>query len=229
MFIQQLNYKLECYTVDDLNRGLTEKDIERYYSDLGFNTFKKYVAYIKGINVSKAYPILKNIVIPKELRELFNKYDSGYPDLLLEKNGKFKFVEIKLDKDSIRYNQIIFLTELSKIANVTVCYFNNLTILKREDFVKINTFTPAQKNILSKVELLSKIAKVKGNKPFWVVAELYKHYNKEILDKKILGIIGDKIGQPKDKVLWFIKTNLMVEKDPTKRLNRRKSKIIGDD
>jgi len=209
MEIHKVNYITESYIITGINRGLTETDVMRFYSDLGYNVLKKYVNYIKGLDPGKrVYSIMKDLKISNDIVKLFMEFNSGYPDIVLIKDGKLSFVEIKLDGDSIRSNQIVFLDRLSNFADVKVCYFNNLELFKKEEYTRISKYTPEQKVILNQIELLHKISKVRNNKPFWIVAELYKKFDFKILDKKILGLIANKISQPKDRVVWFINTSL---------------------
>ena len=209
MEIREVNYKTESYTISDINRGLTEKDIISYYNDLGYNVTKHYIKYIKGIETNaRTISILGDVKISGKVKELFNKYKSGYPDLMLVKGSKVKFVEIKLDGDSLKKSQIILLNELAEIADVSVCYFSNLYLLTRQDYNKITNFTKAQKVILKQLELFTRLVRVHNYKPFWVVTKLYNQFGQAITDDKILGVISNNINQPKKKIVWFINTNL---------------------
>jgi len=206
MDICKVKYNIENYTVTGIKRGLTENDIMRYYSNLGYNVSKRYINYIKyGV---KPRGILKKLVVPDKVKDIFNKYASGFPDIIMFKNDIIKFVEIKLDHDSLRPNQIVVLNELAEVVDTSVCYFNNLEILNKEDFNGINSFSIKQKVILKQLELFSDLAKKQDNKPFWIVSMLYERFGNDILNKKVLGLISDNINESKDKIIWFIDTNL---------------------
>jgi hypothetical protein len=213
MNILKVNYNTETYVATDINRGLTEKDVMHYYSELGYNVIKNYVSYIKGQKTTPTIKkILQGIKVSQNIIDLFNKYASGYPDILLVNGKNIKFVEIKLNNDRLRESQIIFLEELGKIANVSLCYFINVDLITREDYTNISKYTPEQKVILNQIELYTTLSKKQGHKDFWVVAQLYKKFGNLILQKKILGLIADNINQPKDKIMWFINEHLRSHK-----------------
>ncbi len=49
----------------------------------------------------------KNVAhILRTMAKRFDNYHSGYPDLMLEKNGEISFIEVKAEGDSLRYKQL---------------------------------------------------------------------------------------------------------------------------
>ncbi len=49
----------------------------------------------------------KNVAhILRTMARRFDVYHSGYPDLMLEKNGEISFIEVKADGDSLKYKQL---------------------------------------------------------------------------------------------------------------------------
>lgn len=205
MKFKEVNFKSESLIVENVNRGLFEKDVQNYYNSLNYNAFREYVGWIKGEEDN--HP-LKEIVIPDNIKELFHKYSSGYPDIILEKNGTLSFVEIKLPGDSLRPNQVVFLNELALIADTKVLYCYSPELEKVSEKLNVKKLSKDSKVIVNQLERLVKVAEVKKLKPLWVVAELHKKYDKKILEKKTLSIISFTLKTDKNKILWFIKNSL---------------------
>jgi len=205
MFVDTVNYKTQSYIVKDIKRGLTEKDIMLYFEKLGYMSIKSYVSHIKG---NKKSPLLKGINISKDISKVFKSYKSGYPDFLLVKDNTIRFVEVKLDNDSLRSNQLLFLQELSKYADVTVAYFNNLEVTNEDEFKSINNFKGRDKLLVEHLEKLIHIQEEKGFKPYWVIAKLYESFEKRIYSKKLLPIISKELNISKESIFNFTKNNL---------------------
>ena len=214
MSISKVSYNTESYLVYDINRGLTETDVINYYTDIGYIVSKDYVKYLIGNPTDICYTsstfglIVKDIIIPNKVRQVFREFDNGFPDIMLLRNGKISFVEIKLDNDRLRNNQVYFLSALSKVSKVTVAYFYNMSIKDNKDFLSINNYSKEEKQILKQIELFNKLCRSKGNKPLWVVAELHNKWGNKILDKKILRVLSSTINQSKQKIVWFVKNTL---------------------
>ena len=206
MKFENVSYNIVGYTIKDVNRGLTENDIKDFYRGLNYNAHDKYYKdLLKGkFNVSP-------LVV-----DLFKKYKSGYPDFILvhaEDSSIVKFVEVKLDGDSLRPNQIFFNNKLSEVADVTVAYFNNEERLENfENIVPVKLSSSLDKEIYRQLENLLYLQRKKGLKPFWVVAKLFEDYNTEILKEKNIKVIAKRLSVPKDRVVWFIKENLIKNK-----------------
>jgi hypothetical protein len=206
MIIRSTTFNVEHFIVENLDRGLTEKDVVRFYQDQNFNVIfsKDYIKHLKGI---KENVILTKINFDKELIEIFKKFENGYPDILIVKDNYLKFVEIKLDGDSVRPNQVTVLEELAKVIPTSLIFFNNFNKnAGRNEFYKITEFTKIEKKIIDQLEHFVKISKIKKLKSLWVVVELYKKFDKKILDKKIVSVISNSIGESKEKIVWFVKT-----------------------
>ena len=201
MKFKKTKYKVEAYTIKT-NSNLTENDVKRFYKDQDYNVYTNYHhKLIEG-----------EWYIKYEIKNLFQNYTSGYPDFLLihaEDKTKIKFVEVKLDSDCIRPNQIDFNNKLAKFADVTVAYFNNENrYIDSSIIIENRKFTKDEKAILERCENLIKIRQVKNLKPLWIIATLFKEYGYLVIKKKVLGIIASKIGEEKSKIVWFVKDNL---------------------
>lgn len=204
MYYSKVNYKIEGYTVTGIDRGLTEDDIKVYYRNIGYNAYSNYRNSIYEYNLSK------------EGLQLFEDYKDGYPDFILvncENKTDVKFVEVKLDNDSLRPNQIHFNNLLSEVEDVTVAYFNvEERFDKSKKVLGISKFDNKEKLILKRTEDLIRIQKKKGFKPLWVVSELYKNYGKDILNDKILARIAYVLHLKKSKIVYFVKNVLQINK-----------------
>lgn len=210
MNIHSITFKIEHYLITGTNKRLTETDIIKYYTNLGYDVTKKYYNRLrKQIANNSANPVFKTGKLSTKILDVFRKYKSGYPDIILVKDKKVSFIEIKLDNDSLRASQIEFLEELTKVADVKVCYFNNMEGLRKEDRYKSKTPLKKDKQtVLDQLELYSRLARAKGNKPLWAVARLYNKFGKLILDKDVLGLIANRVNQPKEKIIWFVNEHM---------------------
>lgn len=214
MNIHPITFKTESYIITGTNKRLTENDIIKYYTELGYDVTKKYYNKLKkqmAQNITQ--PTFKGANLSKEILNVFKKYRAGYPDIILVKNKRISFIEIKLDNDSLRASQIDFLEEFAKVADVKVCYFNNMEGLRRVDRKK-PILNKDAKTILDQLELYARIARAKDHKPLWTVARLYNKFGNLILGKSVLGVIATRVNQPKEKIIWFVSEHM--EKHPTK-------------
>lgn len=205
MNFEENKFRVVSYSVDGSDRSLTEGDIKRFYSDL-YNVYKNYAGDLTN----------GKFKVSDEVKLLFGKYKSGYPDFLLESifdKSVIKFVEVKLDGDALSPNQVHFNNELAELANVEVAYFNlREKYINAENVISTFKLCKRDKEIMRRCEYFIIAGKKRGFKPLWVVGMLYKDFNKLILDKRIVGIISSRINVPKDKIVWFIKNKLEEEK-----------------
>lgn len=203
MDISGVSYKVQSYIVSDLDRGLTEDDIKVFYENQEYNVYKNYKSKILD---TSEFPINKYQKFSREVENLFCKYSRGYPDFLLEKDGKYSFVEVKLDGDKLSPAQVFFCNELVALGeDVSVAYFNVLDRLENENFVGTKSLGSLQKNVLVSCEKLKTKAIMTNKKPLWVVAELYKTFGQRmILSTKLLPLISSSLNVPKTTIKWFV-------------------------
>lgn len=189
--MRKVSYKVEQLVSTNKE---TEKSIAEYFKKQGYQVFFRYASKIKNNRISSN----------DNIRSLFRAYDSGYPDLLLRKDKLLSFVEIKLDGDSLRPNQVIFLDKLGNTEDVTVLYVNNIN----KDLSDIKFEIPS--NDIFKVDLrkrissLKKLIKKRHYKPLWIIAALYNSYGDRLLEKEILVEVASRTGIDKNKITWFI-------------------------
>lgn len=205
MEIRKATYNVESYIVGNESK-IKEKDILRYYNEHGYNAqlSRRYVKHIQT-----------NPNVSKEIKELFNIHNSGYPDLMLIRKGEVSFIEIKLDNDSLRSNQVEFLEKLSYLAKTTVVYFNTPIIYSRKEFPTIKNYSEEEIMMLDQLEQLIRVMRLKRNKPLWVVAKMYELYKEKILTIRILPCLSVDLKLSKDRILWFIKERLENKEDVT--------------
>lgn len=205
MEFKEVNYKVKAFITQNDERTLTENDIKEYYKNQGYNVYHNYA---KKIREGK-------FILSPETVNLFNVYKDGYPDFMLvsiNDPGLIKFVEVKLDNDSIRPNQIEFNNKLALLEDTSVIYFNNRgRYVNKDNITYVSKSTKTDKEIIKRLDSLAYIQQKKKFKVYWVVAELYKEYGKFILKKEITGIIADKLNIRKKNVVWFTKNNLIKE------------------
>lgn len=229
MDLIEVTFSIEHFLITDFNKKVTEIDIRDYYRGIGYSVFnsKTYSEFLRGERKDK---FLNNYEIDENIKTIFKEYNSGYPDILIIKDNKLTFVEIKLEGDSLRPNQILFLNNLSKVTNVKVVYFNNINTIENTTIVKrMSTNAKVDKSdgeILKQLKYYNKIKEINKYKPFWVISALYNEFGKLILKKEYLGIIASSINETKEKVIWFIK-KLEEEKEEKNRvkLTRKNTKL----
>jgi len=202
MEFKKVNYKVEAYVTDSKERTLTENDIKLYYEALGYNVYMNYGKRI----VNNEFKVSPNTI------QLFEEYNNGYPDFLLvglSDTENIKFVEVKLDRDHLRPNQIEFNNKLAVEEDVTIVYFNTSGRYENKDNINyISKFSKPEKQLIKRLDNLCYIQRKRGIKPYWVVAELYKEYGSFILKKKIIGIIAENINTSKKGIVWFVNNKL---------------------
>lgn len=104
--------KVNYYKVEQVENNLNELKCFEYYRDEGYNVYIDYLFYFKYGRLKEEENIIKvpkhktdnkvrielvrkNPKFKKEIFKLFKKYDDGFPDLLIEKDNRWKFVEVK--------------------------------------------------------------------------------------------------------------------------------------
>lgn len=191
--LEDVTVKYYILDTAKLDHNIIEEDAIEHYRELGYTVYKNYAFYFRKKSHKK--PISKKVLernstdeekielmeiqpkFPKEVYNLFKQYTSGEPDLLLEKDGEWEFIEVKTTNDSIRPNQILFLEQLGKLYKTSIHYFieanradtSKVTMTSKEikEFKSLNNF----KKQMVKIKLLTQR---KGYKPFWGVAQALK-------------------------------------------------------
>ena len=229
--IEEANYSSENYITSS---KLSELDVYRYYIKLGYKVYSENIKSRKGLMYSKR--IKKGQLINNNaIKNLFEEYNSGYPDLLLIKGNEISFVEIKLDGDGIQPNQAVFLHELGKIADVKVIYFNYYdTSLKIESNLR-----GFPKDVHYTCRRYEKIRKKRSYKQLWIIATLYNKYKDDMLKEDILDIVAIETRISKEKIRSFVeyikgnveveikvKGNAVLTIDEQKKLDKIKNKKV---
>ena len=184
------------YKIEQLLSTIRETgdSIGVYFKDQGYQVFRKYASKIRNSKIASS----------EEVRTLFRAYDSGYPDFMLRKDGINSFIELKLDNDSLRSNQVIFLDKLGKIADVTVLYVNNINKELLTTKFAVASDDMLRVDIRKRISSLKKVVKKRHLKPLWIIATLYKKYGDIMLKDYLLSEICSRTNIDKGKVLWFI-------------------------
>lgn len=257
--------ELESITVKYLSvesESVTEQDAFKYYKQLGYNVFHDYSFYIKGLKYNKETghykftggkqeKVERNSLIKLAPRvnthtiSLFKRYKTGYPDLLLEKNGEVFFVEVKTT-DTLSPHQVLFILELSKHEEVEVNYFlpitgvllqmgkNRLTksIENKKLAIANEKTSPVYAKFDKELDKLYNMMQKNSYKPYWVVAKLFKTFMKEVFDERNLTVIENKLKLSRAPIVMFIRNNAKdIIRDNLNKLKTTKSpseKVIKD-
>lgn len=219
--LRKVNYKIESYISTN---KISEIDIFNYYITLGYRVYSENIRSRKSSMYSRRIKSGK-LIQDDNIINLFNKYSSGYPDLLLIKDNKISFIEIKLDNDSLRPNQIVFLEELSLIADVTVVYINKEGVNVDGKIVDIT------REIIHYAKSLRTIQMKKGYKPQWIIAKVYEKYKDELLKSDVLKLFSKEISISKKNIISFVnyinnkkEITINLDVDQQKRLDKIKNK-----
>jgi len=189
--MRKANYKVSQLLS---NKKETEKSINLYFKEQGYQVFYNYASKIKNGKIASN----------DNIRSLFRAYDSGYPDLLLRKDKILSFVEIKLDGDNLRPNQVLFLDKLAEEEDVLVLYVNNIN----KDLDGIRFETPSNDiirvDIRKRMKSLKKLERKNNYRPFWKISRLYHVYGDKLLEREILVEIASVTKIEAKKIEWFI-------------------------
>ncbi len=156
LFYIDLERKIENY--DD-------KEQKKIYTDLFFNTFKKYIADSKGIPVERLEKLhrllgplfLKDIgtISMTKLLQLDDKLLDRFIDLISIRNYNLK----DLEKAFISIRESTFITTFPEIANLGTTISNNIAQNNHEDSRRIIEFISENLNYKKFIEILTIIAK----------------------------------------------------------------------
>lgn len=127
------------------NRGLSEKLVKNYYSKKGYLVWKgEYLRFLGNESFyvyqkekyDKLIYEIKSKIGTKRFWKLiiYLKAFSGIPDFIIKKNEELIFVEVKLNNESIKKNQLnsmLFLKEIG-LNSVIVRVSDNKRIFKKE-------------------------------------------------------------------------------------------------
>jgi hypothetical protein len=146
-FSQLFNYELSCIPYDEIEVEDTKKAesiAADYYRRLGFQVYhsrtnngyrcigvefywKEFASRLTDSD-KEIISTLKKILTHSELEELANiiKDKSGTPDLLLIKDGKISFVEIKFNYETVKFSTVEFYIKYSAKWPISI-----LRVIKR--------------------------------------------------------------------------------------------------
>ena len=232
------------------NSSLTETDCFNYYKELGYRVYSDYAFYFRK-NSNKQVNSHNQFVSRNELRklkpefdikikELFKKYSSGEPDLLVEKNGIWEFIEVKTTNDSLKPHQLLFIEKLSKIAKVSIHYFidvEGLVIVPkskskknepRKDRGKIEVKFDDE-YFENELIILSNIAKKRKYSKYFPVAQIYKQCPEYPYSPVKLALIEKYSGVSIQNIKWYLNKNCkQVSTDAIRKITK-KNQLTGTD
>jgi hypothetical protein len=215
--LEEKNYSIETKViVIDSESKLTEDLVKKFYEERGYNVYDNYSKDVVLYTNDRSIFSQNNIKeLKPELISLFKENPSGFPDLLLIKNGEIEFIEIKLERDGLAYNQLKFLEKLSNIYKTSVVKFYNTNL------------NPYKELDLDSIILKYKAKADQNNyKPYWIVAQLYRSLKGKIFLDNNLKKISKIIKLDEDKIKFFIDKNkysILENKDKSKdkRFNKK--------
>jgi hypothetical protein len=216
--------------------SFNETDCFEYYRSVGFNVYFGYGSIIRRhnkikdiLNPKTRYQrmIMSLPVFSDEIEDLFKKYKSGEPDLLMERNGIWEFVEVKTTNDSLRANQLMFIEELSCLTKVSVHQFIEIkqettknmlgTPRKIREHKKLAKETGCIKSINKNETLKSLFEKElflinknqlrKNFKKYWTVAKIYSLFPEFSLTQQGLELIEKYTGLSGKTITWYVEKN----------------------
>lgn len=218
--------------------SIKEIDVINYFKSEGYNVFKTYSfffrhkgkknktnKYIKKYHSDTDEKLLLLDLapdFPQEVYNVFKKYSNGEPDILVEKDNIWEFIEIKTTNDSLRPNQIIFIEELSRYHKTSIQHFTVVTEeveiqerkeavvdAKREynrgDLESIAAGLSGKYN--ADINKLKKLCTKRGFSKYWIVANLYKLYPDLLSVDKYITILGDSIHINNKSIKWYLSQN----------------------
>lgn len=165
----------------EVKGDVTPKVAELYFKSLGYKVDPNYVSSIRHG---------KTFNLNKEDITIFNKYETGFPDYILEKDNSIEFIKYRYNK-GINYDQLRVLKELSVNNKVRLIFFVRETLNVGINFKE-------------DLELTYERGRSKGFKPLWVAAELYKKLGFELYDKENMTALSNKIRISEDKIRFFL-------------------------
>lgn len=239
--------EVKYFKVNNKNRSLSETDCFKYYRESGYNVYFGYAKVIRDIGKVKVTKNPKSSInkmvlaipnFPQEVKSIFKKYKSGEPDLLIEKDGIWEFVEVKTTNDSLHPNQLIFIDKLSKVHKTSIHYF-----IETSTFIEDEKKTPTERNfnkVISKLNTifeqdLDKLIKTqirKNYNKYWVIANIYKLYPRLVSSEALINTLNIKTGLDKKTILWYIDKNGRtiiqdaIKKFKDKKLSQREEKLL---
>ena len=239
MEVKKVDLNVEYFKVigkDEVSINLTELDCFNYYKEQGYRVFSDYAFYFR----KKPNKQINNYqhLNRKELRELcpefdskiigiFKKYKDGEPDLLVEKDGKWEFIEVKTTNDSLKPNQLLFIEKLKEVAKVSIHYFIDTEGIKkkpRKDRGKKN------KNLFEEeLKRTSKIQKRKKFKPYFTIAQTYKVCPEDTYSKNQITLFSKYTDIKEEQIRWFLSTNkVRISKDAIRKLTKKSTLTTED-
>lgn len=145
------------------NKGLAEKQVRAHYKSKGYEVFRgSYISFqSKELREFHADKLLRfeNAIKEKigqegliELSVFCNK-NAGLPDFAVKKDEEFFFVEVKLENEQIKTNQIDTIKFIKKLGlNVIIVRFSsNIKIFEKE--LDLETRKSINKSYIPKLKL----------------------------------------------------------------------------
>jgi hypothetical protein len=237
--------KVNYYKVEQVENNLNELKCFEYYRDEGYNVYIDYLFYFKYGRLKEEENIIKvpkhktdnkvrielvrkNPKFKKEIFKLFKKYDDGFPDLLIEKDNIWKFVEVKTTSDSLRPNQLEFIGQLKELWDTSIDYFitdKNNIIVKPE--IKVRDSLLPFKNKLKQLDLKRR---KRNYKEWWLPANIIKYFPNITFTEEHYKLIASYCSLKPSSIKWYVENNRkeIIEK-ATKRACKKKNKMVKYD
>lgn len=201
-------------------RGLDEQDCFNYYKRLGYTVYSRYNHSVIRANFNRS------------VVNLFNKYNDGYPDLLLKKDDIWEFVEVKTTNDSLRPNQAVFLEKLSEHVKTSVHLFIDTEDLLNPRKIRKdrgNRINYNHTSFTTEAKRLVDYQKKKGHKEYYIVAKLYKSFPGFQNNPRLVSIVTSFTSLTSDNIKWFINTRKEeLSKDAVTKISRKKKITKGE-
>ncbi len=258
MIVKEINnFEIKYFKVERGEEELPFNETEcfEYYRNIGYKVYFGYGNVIRERASKNKLDAPKNNYqkmlreIPefsKEVVRLFKNYKNGEPDILIEKDGIWEFVEVKTTNDSLRPNQLVFIEELSKVRKVSIHHFievkngveaemltkNNQVKVKKVKTVILSKETKTlnkNSNLKSFFEkellVLTKTQIKKNFKKYWIVSKIYALFPEFAVTLSGVELINKYTGIENKAILWYIdKNKKVILEDALQKLNKN-SKI----
>lgn len=225
MIIEELNnVEIKYFKVDKVN-NFNETDCFEYYKSIGYKVYFGYGSILRG-NTGLKNTRVNIPTFPKEVIDVFKKYKSGEPDILVEKDDIWEFIEVKTTNDSLHPNQLIFINELSRVYKTSIHHFINITIKGKSK--KINTSFERDLDNLIKLQIK------RNYKIYWVISKMYEKHPKFTKSIHNLNTISNRLKLKNATVLWYLdKNGKEILKDAVKdldniKLTTKKEKLLKE-
>jgi hypothetical protein len=198
---------------------LSEADIIAHLKSQGFTVFKDYAFYFRN-RIDNAYPTASRSQQSKLVKlaptfhqsifNLFTKHETGEPDFLVCKNNRWFFVEVKTSTDHLRYNQLVFLEELSQLIDTRLYYYTDLTSIPKINISKGNTKnnTGLDSRFVNFTKRLKSTQVKHDYKVYWVINKTLIKFPKLLFTNKSYRVYLSQVCNLElSKLDWYIENN----------------------